>query len=343
MSRTTSKVTSHHARTRANRLAATLRRSLAVLTGSVVLAASLTAGSTSAAAAAVTGGQLSNGCSYSARGIPSCGAYLGAAIGANTDPATFEAAMGKRMGVHRMYWRADQVESAYSSAKADLAKGRLPWISFKMPYSWGEMANGRGDAWTRNLATRLSSLPGPVWVAFHHEPEGDGNIQQWKAMQQRLAPIVRSLAPNVGYSVILTGWDELYGNAQYRLDAIWPATKIDVAGFDVYNQYGVTRNGWTITKPTDMLGKYFKPLSAFAKAHNTAWGLAETGYSHKAAAQYPSWITNTYAELKSTGGVAFTYFNSTMHSVAPWDISTDVKRADFRRALQSSTVIPPMS
>ena len=34
-------------------------------------------------------------------------------------------------------------------AEADLAAGRLPWISFKLPYSWPDMAAGKGDAWAR--------------------------------------------------------------------------------------------------------------------------------------------------------------------------------------------------
>ena len=47
-------------------------------------------------------------------------------------------------------------------------------MSFKLPHSWGEMAAGAGDAWAKNLAARFGRLNGPVWLAFHHEPEGDG-------------------------------------------------------------------------------------------------------------------------------------------------------------------------
>ena len=54
-------------------------------------------------------GTLSNGCSYSARGIPECGAYLGQTYGANEDPTEFESDMGRRLGVHRTFYRADQV------------------------------------------------------------------------------------------------------------------------------------------------------------------------------------------------------------------------------------------
>ena len=125
--------------------------------------------------------------------------------------------MGQQLGVRRTYWGATQVDSAVKIAKTDLAAGRLPWISFKLPYGWADMAAGKGDAWIRDLATKLSKLNGPVWLAFHHEPEGDGDIKQWTAMQARLAPIVRSTAPNVAYSIVLTGWHQLYGD-----DAVQP-------------------------------------------------------------------------------------------------------------------------
>ncbi len=150
-------------------------------------------------------GVLSNGCSYTPRGIPRCGVLLGAAYGGNTDPLAWERSMGHPLGVRRTYWAADQVDVAVSTARRDLRLQRLPWISFKLPYSWEQMRDGRGDGWARALAAKLSQLDGPVWLAFHHEPEGDGDLRAWTGMQARLAPIVRETAPNVAYSIILTG------------------------------------------------------------------------------------------------------------------------------------------
>lgn len=307
------------------------------------------AGASSGAEAAVSGhhgpwGKLSNGCVLRQRGRTPCATYLGAGIGANTDPTAFETTMKKRISVHRVYWEAGQVESAMRSARTDLAHGRLPWMSFKLPYSWADMAKGRGDSWARSLAARLNTLPGPVWVAFHHEPEGDGDITQWTAMQERLAPIVRGAATNVGFSIILTGWDELYGDPQYRLDRIWPKdTKVDIAGFDVYNRYLVTSNGSTMTKVPDLTERYFKPLSAWAKQHHVRWGLAETGYSHPASKELPHWIEETYQAVRATNGIAMAYFDSTLHSIARWDISTPSKKADYARALQLAPNLPELS
>ncbi len=287
---------------------------------------------------------LSNGCTYSARGLPSCGTYLGAAHGSNTDPAVLEAATGGRLGIRRTYWTASQVSSAVSVARNDLAHGRLPWISFKLPYAWADMATGAGDAWARDIATRLSALPGPVWVAFHHEPEGDGDITTWRTIQERLAPIVRATAPNVGYTVILTGWNELYGSSSYSLDNIWPRNvKIDVAGFDIYNQYGVVKNGVMNTKGTDLKTAYFDKIAPWAAAHDVAWGLGETGYTDPASEVDPDWIKRTYGEMTALGGVAFGYFDTTLNSVANWALSTDTKLQAYARARSGAPVLPPLS
>lgn len=286
------------------------------------------------------GPTLSNGCATSARGIPSCGAFLGSAYGSNTEPSPMEEEMGSRLGIRRTFFTGAQVDSAVTKAGADLRAGRLPWISFKLPYSWAEMANGRGDAWARGLASRLAALPGPVWVAFHHEPEGDGDIQAWRRMQERLAPIVRGTAPNVAFTVIVTGWHQFYGDSDYSLDAIWPRVKVDVAGFDIYNQYGVVKDGEMNTRGTNLRTDYFEKISVWAKAQGVAWGVAETGFTDRAAQVYPHWVAENYRALDQLGGVAFTYFNTTLNSIANWALTTEPKRDSYREAALGSPVLP---
>ncbi len=282
---------------------------------------------------------LSNGCTYSARGIPRCGVLLGAAYGANTDPLPWERAMGHPLGVRRTYWAADQVDAAVSSAQRDLQLQRLPWMSFKLPHSWEGMRDGLGDEWARALATQLSQLDGPVWVAFHHEPEGDGDVRAWTAMQARLAPIVRKAAPNVAYSVILTGWHQLYGAPQYRFSSIWPEnTEVDIAGFDVYNKYGALRNGHRVHQPTDFEHHYFRQFSRFAESHDIAWALAETGQTDRSAEVDPHWLLGTYMSLLKHDGIAFSYFNSTLNSNFPWRL-IGAKEEEFAQVLRTTPTL----
>jgi hypothetical protein len=282
---------------------------------------------------------LTNGCSYSVRGIPTCGVLLGAAYGSNTEPLEWERSMGHPLGVRRTYWDATDVEQAASTAQQDLRRQRLPWMSFKLPHSWDQMRDGLGDSWARGLAQRMALVDGPVWLAFHHEPEGDGDIQSWKATQERLAPIVRAAAPNVAYTIILTGWNQLYGDAQYSFSSVWPeGTAIDVVGFDVYDKYGVERNGSPINLPTDFEGHYFAEFRRFAEEKGVAWALAETGHTDRSADVRDDWVLRTYLSVLKYEGVAFSYFNSTQNSIAPWHL-TGTKEEEFAKTLRMTPTL----
>ncbi len=278
---------------------------------------------------------LTNGCAVSARGIPTCGAYVGAAYGSNTDPTSWENSMGKTLGVRRTYWGSSNVASAVNTAKADVAKNRLPWMSFKAPYSWADMAAGKGDAWAKDLATRMKAVGGPVWVAVHHEPEGEGDMQQWKAMQARLAPIMRAAAPNLGYSLILMGYHQFHGDAKYALSVTWPKTKIDVAGFDVYEKYGhKTTASWS-----DFKTNYFGPFQKWSQSTGVPWALAETGYNDVAAAKDSTWMSRTYKDMAAYGGIAFAYFNTTLNTTTNWRLTTASKQNAFTAVSKSAPTL----
>ncbi len=280
---------------------------------------------------------LTDGCRYSPRGIPECGTLLGAAYGANTNPQEWERSLGRGLGLHRTYFAADEVNEAVWTARDDLEHQRMPWISFKVPRSWADMAAGDGDDWALDIAGQLADLPGPVWVAFHHEPEGDGDITQWTAMQEHLAPLVRETAPNVAYTVILTGWNQLYGSAQLSLDSLWPDAPIDLVGFDVYDKYGVERDGAVVGERT-RFADYFTHFQEFGEATGVAWALAETGYTDRAAEIEPDFVAELVDQVAEHGGVGVTYFNTTLNSVAPWHL-TGAKETEFARALASTPTL----
>ena len=293
------------------------------LVAALVLTMSGPAPSSDAAAA-----RLTNGGTVTARGIPSSGAYFGAAYGSNSPVGTWEQRrLGRRLGVHRTYWGGHGIAAAMRTARADAAANRLPWISFKAPYSWRQMAAGRGDGWARGLARQIRGVRGPVWVAIHHEPENDsGDITLWKKMQQRLAPIMRRTAPNLGYTVILMGYHQFYGATRYRMANIWPNTKIDVAGFDIYEKYGVAGDRtWK-----NFYRKYFLPIQAWSRRTGVAWGIAETGYSHAAARAQPRWMRKVYTQMVNQGGKAFSYFNTNLNSKADWRLRLATKLNAFK-------------
>lgn len=277
------------------------------------------------------GGQLTNGCSYSLRGIPACGAYAGGAYSSNGDPKGWESWLSKQIGVRRTYFSANQEKGAVEIAKRDAAENRISWMSFKAPYSWKEMAQGRGDSWARNLAAQLETVDGPVWVAVHHEPENDGgDIKQWTAMQARLAPIFRSGGSNVAYSIILMGWHQLYGQSQYSLENMWPKnTRVDIAGFDVYDEYGMTKRGEVVTSHKEFRKRYFEKFQDWSEEAGVRWGLAETGFSEASVRNSPSIMANTYDDMVATGGIALSYFNTNLNSTLDWRLNTTARKRAF--------------
>jgi hypothetical protein len=311
------------------------KKSLLLLTAALLALSVLVAPS----ATSSTARRMSNGCAISARGIPSCGTFVGAALEVNHTPQEMESQVGHTLGVHRTYWSPSQVSSAANSASADLAAGRLPWMSFKVPYSWSAMANGAGDSWARSLATRMAKVNGPVWIAFVHEPEGDGDVQAWRRMQEHLGPILRSNAPNVAFTIILTLWDDLYGPSQYRLNKIWPNTKIDVGGVDIYNYYGSVKNGTMNTKNIDFASRYFQPLNDWVKPRGVPWAIAEIGYTNKMAVDHPTWLGQMYSQVKQYGGLAVSYFNNNAHSIADWRLNTTPRKNQYTKMIAGTPTL----
>jgi hypothetical protein len=261
--------------------------------------------------------------------------YVGAAVQTNGDPASLEASAGRVLGLHRTYWNYSKINASITQATADAKAGRIPWLSYKLPVSWAAAASGQADAATRDLAAKLATVPGPVWVALHHEPEGDGNLPDWVAMQKRLLPILAT-APNVRTSIILTAWDTFDSkNPDYSLNSLWPGNMVSILGFDAYNRYGDANhpnNGWM------EMSHYYDEIAPAAKKLGVDWAIAETGYTDAAAAKDPDWLTRAYDDMANRTdlpGLGLCYFDSTANSVGSWTLS-GVKDTKFGDILNRS-------
>jgi hypothetical protein len=265
-------------------------------------------------------------------GIPPRGrAYVGAAAGGKQSYAGLQSKAGLRLREHRAYFNASQVKGAVRVVQADLAAGRLPWISFQVPYSWAAMAGGRGDAWARDLTKRLAAVHGPVWLAFHHEPieSSRGPLQQWVRMQRHLAPIVHAHSNNIAYSVIYSSWNVTFGKS--RLAKVWPGAGVQILGVDIYNSFGVRSN-----RMTDPM-KFIPIFRSWADRHGARWAIAESAYTQRAANVDPRWLDKMFNDAVTNGAAAYTYFDSSKNSVADWTLDTPVRMAAFKRILSRST------
>jgi hypothetical protein len=167
-------------------------------------------------------------------------------------------------------------------------------------------------------------------VALAHEPEGDGSLTDWTAMQRRLLPPLQAVA-NVRTSIITTGYDTWFsGNSSYSMAALWPGSMCDIMGTDRYNP----PTGFVEMKVT------YDKIAADAKARGVDWAIAETGYTDQQAAQDPDWLTRAFDDMANhpiQRGIALTYFNSTLNSGAnSWPLGTGVKRDKFKAILNRS-------
>lgn len=268
---------------------------------------------------------------------------VGAAMHDNGDPAALEAEAGARLGVRRTFWDSRNVGESVAVAAQDVALGRVPLLSYKVG-DWTAAADGAMDAWARDAAAGLGALDGLVLVAVHHEPEGDGDITEWTRMQQRLAPIFHR--EGVRFGVVVTGYHQVYGTADYALDALWPTgAPVSFLGIDVYQLYGTVDDETGEVNPrwTDLEASYFEEVGRFAAERGVAWGVAETGITDEAWAEYPearTWFADTAREVAAHGGAFFAYFNTAQNSGAnTWPLAGDKRRA-FTELLQDPPPAP---
>jgi hypothetical protein len=106
----------------------------------------------------------------------------------------------------RLFGNLSSPDSIVTLARSEIAAGRYPITSFKLPNDdWTGAAAGRYDSLLRSLRDKLDALPGRVFVAIHHEPNGDGTARNFAAMQRRVLPILRSPS-NVEAGVIMNGF-----------------------------------------------------------------------------------------------------------------------------------------
>jgi hypothetical protein len=180
-------------------------------------------------------------------GKPAAGtAYWGSSVTNNGDPAVFEAATGEVLSVRRTFyqWRQRSVPMV-DTAAADVAAGRLPWLSVKTP-SWVSMADGSHDAEIDEMLVGRDALEGPVWLTLHHEPEGGGEDGSnpddpggpaaHLAMNRRVRERMRALGTdNISLAPILMSWT--FRSESGRIpDDWWEPGIYDFLGIDHYQR-----------------------------------------------------------------------------------------------------------
>lgn len=267
-------------------------------------------------------------------------------FGLNTDggnPATRETFFGKAVGVYRSYWQANQIDSAVAVAVRDITAGRVPVMSFKVPGLWAAMASGVWDSWFTDLFTKLSTVGGPVWVCFHHEPFDDrtgygdscGTAADYTAMYRRAYPFKPA---NVAIVPILQSAP--FDPSVYGHQDILPwydVNACDIVGIDAYNHWSPPNvNRWRdVSEFNDFFdtlkAKFNKPIAL------CEWGVRTDPATPGKAA---GWMANLRAVLCARGDVvAMSFFDSSQHvddGGNPWTLDYD---GDTERLDQFKTIL----
>lgn len=154
-------------------------------------------------------------------------------------------------------------DGALRLAAGEVAAGRMPVLSFKVPGNdWAGAAAGRYDPALRQLTGRLDRLPGRVFVTLHHEPSGDGTPARYAAMQRHVLPLLGAPA-NVDAGVVVNGfwWSAgRQGLTDAEIAAWLPASVLRVAEVVAADTY----QGGTAARPGENAGVKIKRMSAWA-------------------------------------------------------------------------------
>ena len=219
----------------------------------------------------------------------------------------------------------------------DVVQGARPVLGADGLRCRGQMGQGSGLA--------IGHPSGAVWVAVHHEPENESaDLQDWKRMQQRLAPIFRA-HPNIAFTIILMGYHQFAAptiNPKLSMDTLYPGPGlVDVVGIDPYNWYGtLASNGEQITTFTELKTYYTKIAAWAASVGGVKWAVAETGYTDLAAQRDVSWLSRAYDDMRAAGGIALTYWDNQFNAQNSWRLNGAAKRAEFATVLARSMGLP---
>ena len=244
-------------------------------------------------------------------GDPCAGSlYYGASVEGG-DPRPLESEVGTGLTLFRSYMQASTPASKFvSRASADVAAGRIPLISTKVPGSWADVANGKQDPWLLDRIKALAAVQGPVWLVLHHEPRGDGDPADWVRMQQHARTLIDQHADNIALVGVLNGWDFLQKNGNPGAYNHPVGTGVHIMGFDSYNPWSPT-NG----KAWRSVDQTFSPATTI-----DAWGYPTLVAEHgvRDDPQQPSraadWLREAVQYAVDHDFVGLSYFDSGANS-----------------------------
>lgn len=283
------------------------------------------------------------------------GAYVGNRGTQNDLDAVdaFETRIGRPLAIHHVYhaWKGPligDVETLSAQEGRTLLinwKAVLPARSGSSTRSaggyvrWRTIANGDRDRQIRRKARELKAFGQPVYLAFHHEPEDDrdldsksrsGTRKSYKRAFRRIHRVFRAEGvTNVSFVWTLTGHTFRRGEA----DRWYPGDNVvDVVGVDAYNWFGTGHAGgstWTT------FAAAFQPAYDWAIARGKPMWVTETGTLEDPSdpSRKAQWYYDMGAQAQAWPNLrAIVYFTGAKYGW--WPNSSQESLSAFRRVVR---------
>jgi hypothetical protein len=237
-----------------------------------------------------------------------------------------ERRLGRRFDTthFRMTWDVPLVNDF---TRWSVATGHVPLLSwFTRTRSggmvrWASIAAGNHDAWIRKQALSLRATGWRGYLAFHKEPENEGNAADWKAAYNRVHNIFdRAGVTRFRWLVTLTS--ATY-SGQNGGPGAWLPFKWDVLGVDGYNRNFCGRsNGWRSFE------QVFRDARNYAKRSSRRLYIQEYGCVESTPGAKGHWIDNARSVLKTWPEVIGVSYNHEATDCPYWiDSSTSALTA----------------
>jgi glycosyl hydrolase family 26 len=182
--------------------------------------------------------------------LPDTGALFGASsngLGVDDEgneglTESFEDLIGRKLAVKRVYYSWDEVfPTGLEYWMRD--RGTTPILSWATSHdgdpivTWADVAQGRYDATIDARAADLKAYGAPLFFVFHHEPEGEGEPEDFVAAYRRIHDrFVAAGVTNVSYAWVLM--DYTFRKGFRPADQWYPGDSyVDVIGSDQFNWY----------------------------------------------------------------------------------------------------------
>ena len=256
--------------------------------------------------------------------FPKNGIYFGARVGQRGSESMqdsmvrVEGQIGRKFAIDHAYYQWDKaIPTAYESWT--VSQGRIPFINWKMPSSWSQVASGSQDAWIVTRAKAFKSFGYPVYLAVHHEPENDpgyGSTADYVAAWHRIVDIFRQQGvSNVAFVWNMMAWSFDPRSGRTATDWYPGDNYIDIIGADGYN-WAPAKAGskWTMFAPI------FTSVNQFAEAHGKPWMVVEYGAQEDPSdpSRKADWIRDALATAKTWPRlIGMIYFDLTKDGY-PW-------------------------